>query len=59
MNWKATRHPLEHQLTAADQQISRLSRSRTLEEITSQGQALGEAWADMSLERQHAIMPAV
>lgn len=59
MEWKAARDPLEHQITATDQQIARLAGSSTLEAIVGQGVALTAGWEGMNLERQHAIMRAV
>jgi site-specific DNA recombinase len=59
MEWKAARDPLEHQITATEQQLARISGSSTLEQIVGQGAALRDAWAGMNLERQHAIVRAV
>jgi len=59
MEWKAARDPLEHQITATEQQLSRITGASSLAQIVGQGAALRQGWASLNLERQHAIVRAV
>lgn len=57
--WKPARDLIEHRLTAIDNELRRLTGSRTLEQIAGQGAVLREEWPGMSLERQALIVRAV
>lgn len=57
--WLAARSPIEARLTLAKKQLGRLSRFSALDGHIGNGVALRNAWAELPLTRQRAIVAAV
>jgi DNA invertase Pin-like site-specific DNA recombinase len=57
--WLAAREPIEARVTSAKRQLSRLSRVSALDGHIGHGSALRDAWSDLPLTRQSAIVAAV
>lgn len=59
LEWKAARNPLQHNIDTTEQQLARLTGSSALGQLVGNGAQLRDGWAELNLERQHAIVRAV
>ena len=57
--WLVAREPIEARVTLAKKQLARLSRVSALDGHVGHGSALRDAWHDLPLTRQRAIVTAV
>ncbi len=57
--WNAARQPIDSRIETAKRRMSRLNRSSALDGFVGNSEALRAQWADLSLNRQRAIIAAV
>ena len=57
--WMSARKPIEARIHTPERHLARATRSDALAGLIGNGEALRTAWADLNLERQHAIVKAV
>lgn len=57
--WSAAREPIQGRIDAAKRRLSRISRTHRIDDYVGNSQALRDAWADLDLRRQQAIIATV
>ncbi len=57
--WKAAREPVEARLRTTQRQLAGSSHNSALAGLAGTGSQLRGQWADLNLDRQHAIVAAV
>ena len=57
--WLAARGPVQARIDTAKRRLSRISHTAHIDEYVGRSEALGEAWADLALSRQQAVVRAV
>ena len=57
--WLAARSPVQLRIDQAKRRLSRISHTGRIDEYVGRSEALAEAWADLPLSRQQAIIRAV
>lgn len=57
--WLAARKPAEAKIVGAQRQLDQISGTSALAGLVGNGAALRESWAQLNLDRQHAIVRAV
>lgn len=57
--WMAARNPIEARISDAERRLARLTRSDTLAGLVGNGEGLRGQWAELGLDRRHAIIGAV
>ena len=57
--WLAARKPIQARIDATKRRLSRISPTHRIDEFAGHSAALGEAWADLPLTRQTAIIRTV
>ena len=57
--WLAAQRPIQARIDATKRRLSRVSHTGRIDEYAGRSGALGEAWADLPLSRQQAIVRAV
>lgn len=54
--WMAARQPIQTRIDSARRRLSRISPTHRIDEYAGRSQLLRDAWADLPLTRQHAII---
>ena len=57
--WLAARQPIQARIDAAKRRLSRVSATHRIDEFVGKSEVLREAWADLDLTRQQAIVATV
>lgn len=57
--WLAARNPIEERIQDAERRLSRATRSDALTGLVGNGDGLRGQWAELGLDRRHAIVAAV
>ncbi len=57
--WMAARDPIQERIDQSRRRLSRLSPTSAIDEYEGHADLLANAWVDLSLSRQHAIVRAV
>jgi len=57
--WTAARQPIQARIDQAKRRLSRISRTQRIDDYVGNSQALSDAWADLDLRRQQAIIATV
>ena len=57
--WSAARQPIQGRIDHAKRRLSRISRTHRIDDYAGNSQALRDAWADLDLRRQQAIISTV
>jgi CRP-like cAMP-binding protein len=57
--WSAARQPIQARIDGAKRRLSRISRTHRIDDYVGKSQALRDAWADLDLRRQQAIVATV
>jgi DNA invertase Pin-like site-specific DNA recombinase len=57
--WRVARTALEHRLTTARKQLSKITRTTVLDGLIGNADLVQESWASLDLSRQHAILQAI
>jgi site-specific DNA recombinase len=57
--WLAARNPIEERINDAEARLSRATRSDALTGLVGNGEGLRGQWAELGLDRRHAIIGAV
>jgi site-specific DNA recombinase len=54
--WMSARNPIEQRLTEGERRLSRATSTTALDGLMGLDGALGAQWADLNLDRQHAVI---
>lgn len=54
--WMSARNPIEQRLRDSERRLSRATSTSALDGLIGLGGALGAQWADLNLDRQHAVI---
>lgn len=57
--WAAARQPIQARIDAAKRRLSRVSRTNRIDDYAGNSKALADAWTDLPLSRQQAIVATV
>jgi hypothetical protein len=57
--WAAARQPIQTRIDQAKRRLSRISRTHRIDDYAGNSQALRDAWTDLPLSRQQAIIATV
>jgi len=57
--WSTARQPIQARIDGAKRRLSRISRTHRIDDYVGKSQALRDAWTDLDLRRQQAIVATV